>query len=342
MKALTDSDLTLTALNGKGVGLTPRDIPSPSLPLTLGKAHRGTPKRAEIREVGLVQLALTKNGLGDVVGPIDHQFGARLVIAIERFQRAATGIAKVDRMVGPVTWKRLLARNVNVSSFMKRSPTKDEIDTVNKEIRAAVAKTQSSGAMAVASPRLPVIATGSNIALPDSVKRLRIKPYADNQSRSKFKGKSSTIWVISERKIATFSELWDNGGQAFEGGPNNPKALYIVSKIAEHLGNNFDRVTAQNDIYHKGRSSNHVIGDRLDFTITGISYKTALTTIKTFLASMNLTANHTDHDGQWIGNRHLEDHYELFNEKDKPSFTGAPAHFHFGLHDTGKALVNIP
>ena len=97
--------------------------------------------------------------------------------------------------------------------------------------------------------------------LPPSVLNMRVK--ASN-------GQTTTVGAMG---ITTYSDLQRKGGQAFSGGYNDPNTTWITSKIQEDLGDNFNRVTAQNDQYHQRNAprSRHTKGSKTDFTVSGIS-----------------------------------------------------------------------
>lgn len=67
---------------------------------------------------------------------------------------------------------------------------------------------------------------------------------------------------------STFTDLTTSGGQAFQGGVNDPSALIAVGAISQGL-DNFNRVTGQNDNYHQNErpGSDHTKGFKVDFTI---------------------------------------------------------------------------
>ena len=97
--------------------------------------------------------------------------------------------------------------------------------------------------------------------LPKSVLDMRIKTS---------EGETKTVGQLG---IKSYADLQTKGGQAFAGGYNDPNTTWLTSKIQENLGENFDRVTGQNDLYHPRRSPNsrHTSGVKTDFTVKGIS-----------------------------------------------------------------------
>jgi hypothetical protein len=100
--------------------------------------------------------------------------------------------------------------------------------------------------------------------LPDAVKQMRIKT-------------SKGTKTAEELGIKTFGELQSKGGQAFSGGYNDPATTYATALIQKEMGDNFNRVTAQNDQYHQKHSPNsgHTKGTKTDFTVKNMSYDDA-------------------------------------------------------------------
>lgn len=152
-------------------------------------------------------------------------------------------------------------------------------------------------------------------ALPDFVKQTRVKD-SDGKTRT-----------LSDMGINNYSELQAKGGQAFEGGHNDPATLYATAMIQQSLGDNFDRITAQNDFYHNKNSptSGHTKGNKSDFTVKGISYEEANQRTKTLMEQKGLV------DGI---------DFNTINEAANPSKKSTGDHIDFKLTESGKVKMN--
>lgn len=112
--------------------------------------------------------------------------------------------------------------------------------------------------------------------LPPSVRNLRVKG-TDGRTRT-----------LAEMGIGRFDQLEEMGGQAFVGGHNDRDTTLLAAEFQELLGNNFDRLTGQNDLYHKERrapGTSHRTGRKLDFTVKGMKYPEAHKIIADHLSS---------------------------------------------------------
>ena len=113
--------------------------------------------------------------------------------------------------------------------------------------------------------------------LPDTVKQMRIKTNDGTKT-------------AEELGITTFGELQSKGGQAFSGGYNDPATTFATALIQKEMGDNFNRVTAQNDQYHQKHSpkSGHTQGTKTDFTVKNMSYADAHTKTADIMAKHGL------------------------------------------------------
>jgi len=111
----------------------------------------------------------------------------------------------------------------------------------------------------------PVAQNTDTTKLPEEVLNLRVK---DTDGKVK---------TLKQLGVTTYDELSKRGGQAFAGGYNDPSVTYATSLIQKELGDNFGRVTAQNDHYHKvnAPSSEHTKGYKTDYTVNDKDYKKA-------------------------------------------------------------------
>lgn len=152
-------------------------------------------------------------------------------------------------------------------------------------------------------------------ALPDFVKQTRVKD-SDGKTRT-----------LSDMGVNNYSELQAKGGQAFEGGHNDPATLYATAMIQQSLGDNFGRMTAQNDRYHNANSptSGHTKGNKSDFTVKGISYEEANQRTKALMTQKGLVEG--------------ED-FKTINEAANPSKKSTGDHIDFKLTESGKAKMN--
>ena len=126
--------------------------------------------------------------------------------------------------------------------------------------------------------------------------------------------------------ISSHSDLQSKGGQAFQGGYNDPTTLYATSLIQQGMGDNFDRVTAQNDLYHSAKSpgSGHTKGTKTDFTVKGIS-------------GADADKKATEIMAKWGLQRGVD--FETINEYDKPSAKATGGHIDFKLKEEGQAKI---
>lgn len=92
------------------------------------------------------------------------------------------------------------------------------------------------------------------------------------------------------------------------------------------MGENFDRVTAQNDAYHNAKSpgSDHTKGTKTDFTVKGMSGKDA------DLKTAEIMA-------KWGLQKGVD--FETINEYDKPSAKATGGHIDFKLREEGQAKI---
>lgn len=91
------------------------------------------------------------------------------------------------------------------------------------------------------------------------------------------KGNDGSVKTLEQMGVKSWDDLQARGGQAFAGGRNDPATLYATSLIAQDMGENFGRVTAQNDYWHAKNKPNseHTQGNKTDFTVQGMSYADA-------------------------------------------------------------------
>ena len=153
-----------------------------------------------------------------------------------------------------------------------------------------------------------------NDAMPDLVKQVRVKDSS---------GKTRTI---ADMGISNYSDLQAKGGQAFEGGKNDPATLYAAALVQQELGDNFDRVTAQNDRYRNEKSprSGHTKGNKFDFTVKNISYAEANKRTKALMAKHGLQEG-VD--------------FSTIDEAANPSAKATGAHIDMRLTESGQAKM---
>jgi uncharacterized protein (TIGR02594 family) len=151
--------------------------------------------------------------------------------------------------------------------------------------------------------------TGSN-QIPEDMKSMRIKT-SNGQTKT-----------LGEMGISTFDQLQQSGGQAFSGGANDPATLMATNMVAKDLGDNFDRVTAQNDAYHQRNkpTSGHTQGNKADFTVKNMSYADAHKRTADTLSRQGLVEGK---DFKIISKKH-----------------GTGDHIDFKLTDTGKNKIS--
>lgn len=151
-------------------------------------------------------------------------------------------------------------------------------------------------------------------AIPNAVKGLRVKA-SDGSTKT-----------LDEMGISSHADLQSKGGQAFQGGYNDPATLFATSLIQNGMGENFDRVTAQNDAYHSAKSpgSDHTKGTKTDFTVKGMSGKDA------DLKTAEIMA-------KWGLQKGVD--FETINEYDKPSAKATGGHIDFKLREEGQAKI---
>jgi hypothetical protein len=151
--------------------------------------------------------------------------------------------------------------------------------------------------------------TGSN-QIPEDMKSMRIKT-SNGQTKT-----------LGEMGITTFDQLQQSGGQAFSGGANDPATLMATNMVAKDLGDNFDRLTAQNDAYHQRNkpTSGHTQGNKADFTVKNMSYADAHKRTADTLSRQGLVEGK---DFKIISKKH-----------------GTGDHIDFKLTDTGKNKIS--
>ena len=151
-------------------------------------------------------------------------------------------------------------------------------------------------------------------AIPESVKRLRVKS-SDGSTKT-----------LDGLGIESHADLQGKGGQAFSGGYNDPATLYATSLIQHGMGDNFDRITAQNDKYHnaKSPSSEHTKGNKTDFTVKNMSGAEADQKTAEIMAKFGLEKG-VD--------------FETINEYDNPSAKATGGHIDFKLSPSGQSKI---
>jgi len=162
-----------------------------------------------------------------------------------------------------------------------------------------------------ANPVTASIPPDGKSSLPPSVAALPIK------------GSDGKVRTLDEAGVKSWDELQAKGGQAFAGGENDPATLYATSLIAQDLGDNFGRVTAQNDQWHQANKpgSEHTKGNKTDFTIKGMDSTEANAKIAETMTKHGLVAG--------------ED-YKTLDEYKQLSPGGEGGHFDFKLTKAGQ------
>jgi hypothetical protein len=93
--------------------------------------------------------------------------------------------------------------------------------------------------------------------------------------------------TLRELGVTKFSELTKKGGQAFAGGANDRTTTLLAGDIQQHFGENFGRITAQNDLWHKSNrapGTSHRTGRKLDFTLNDADYRGGHKRLSKYLA----------------------------------------------------------
>ena len=148
--------------------------------------------------------------------------------------------------------------------------------------------------------------------LPESLKSLRVNGAKGDKT-------------LGELGVSDYSELGSKGGQAFSGGHNDPATLYATNLISQGLGDNFGRVTAQNDAFHQRRKpgSDHTKGNKTDFTVKGNSGEADAKITET-LAKYGLV-------------RGVD--FDTIDEYKNPSKGSTGGHIDFRLKEEGQAKI---
>lgn len=143
---------------------------------------------------------------------------------------------------------------------------------------------------------------------------------------TRVKASDGTTKTLSDLGVSTYGELKKKGGQAFAGGDNDAATLYATSLIQQGMGDNFDRITAQNDLYHakNSPSSSHTKGNKTDFTVKGMSGADADRRTAEILENYGLQ-------------RGID--FNTINEYDKPSAKATGGHIDFKLNESGRAKI---
>lgn len=140
------------------------------------------------------------------------------------------------------------------------------------------------------------------------------------------KASDGSTKTLDEMGVSSHADLQSKGGQAFQGGYNDPATLFATSLIQNGMGENFDRVTAQNDAYHnaKSPSSDHAKGTKTDFTLKGISGEDGDKKVAEVMACYGLQKG-VD--------------FETINEYDRQSDKATGGHIDFKLKEAGQAKI---
>ncbi len=193
------------------------------------------------------------------------------------------------------------------SRYYERPLRKDEeakSRAASAERMAKSVKTVPDGAQATP------IAKDSSI--PPVVAQMRVKD-SDGKTRT-----------LDEKGVKSWGDLQKMGGQAFAGGHNDPATTYATSIIQQGLGDSFDRMTAQNDLYHQGTSSEHTQGNKTDFSVRG-DPKAAIVKMNETLAAQGLVEGKD---------------YKVLDEYAKPTARATGGHIDFKLTKSGQDKMN--
>jgi len=242
--------------------------------------------------------------------------GAKFLKALNRNPNAS---------VSSVLSKNVINRNAslykNGNITLKEAYAKMGKKMRGGDVYAAEARAMQNGQVSPAKPlnmgnvqKVDFQANKLADQLPAIVRDLRIK---DSDRKTK---------TLGSMGITRFSELSKKGGQAFEGGYNNPETLYATALIQKGLGKHFNRTTAQNDLYHQKHSprSGHTKGFKTDFTVKGMSYARANQLTKSILIQQGLKYG-TD--------------FKTIDEANRPSRKSTGDHIDFKLTKTGQRKI---
>lgn len=192
---------------------------------------------------------------------------------------------------------------------------------------------QESGAVAAPPVGMIASAASAGMGMYDLAKTGydKGKAWADGAISNTAKGlrvkaSDGSTKTLDQLGISSHADLQSKGGQAFQGGYNDPTTLFATSLIQNGMGENFDRVTAQNDAYHNAKSpgSDHTKGTKTDFTVKGMTGKEADQKTAEIMA-------------KWGLQKGID--FETINEYDKPSAKATGGHIDFKLKEAGQAKI---